>query len=142
MICANLSGYGKNALKEFPMKRGFNSHEEVKTGVKGAGIPSSPGRESSRDLNYFREARLFLGKNRATLTFYAGSEVASIHYDMLRDEIFYKGHNVKNMTLTDGQWVSLEKFGDYLSQDAHSHELMQAYQNCLEQLLLRRMKNS
>lgn len=84
---------------------------------------------------YFKEARLFLGKDRATLTFYVDQEVASIHYDLLRDEIFYKGHNVKNMTMTQGQWVSLKKFSEYLAEDPRAERLNEAYRACLEHLM-------
>jgi hypothetical protein len=97
---------------------------------------------AARDLGYFREARFFLGKNRATLTFFSGSEVASIHYDMVRDEIFLKGHNVKNMTLTEEQWTSLHRFADYLSESPKTKAILQAYRNCLDQLMLRRMQNA
>ena len=75
--------------------------------------PSEAG--NSSDPVAFREAKLFLGKDRATLTFFLEEEVASIHYDMLRDEIFYRGHNVKNMTMDPRHWLALEKFGEYLA---------------------------
>lgn len=86
-------------------------------------------------VSYFKEARLFLGKDRATLTFYVDQEVASIHYDLLRDEIFYKGHNVKNMTMTQEQWVSLKKFSDFLADDPRAERLNEAYRACLEHLM-------
>lgn len=82
----------------------------------------------------FREAKLFLGKDRATLTFFLEEEVASIHYDMLRDEIFYRGHNVKNMTMDARHWLALEKFGEYLADDLRSGPLLKAYRRCLEHL--------
>ena len=87
------------------------------------------------DLNYFREARLFLGKDRATLTFYVDQEVASIHYDLIRDEIFYRGHNVKNMTMSQTQWESLRKFAEYLGDDPRADRLRDAYKSCLEHLM-------
>ena len=104
---------------------------ELPQGMKGeAAKPSAP-----VDLNYFREARLFLGKDRATLTFYVEQEVASIHYDMLRDEIFYRGHNVKNMTMSQEKWVLLQKFSDYLDHDPRAVGLLQGYKTCLEHLM-------
>ncbi len=117
--------------------------EDRSTGVQKRGptadrLPSeSPGQVSKIDLDYFREARLFLAPNRATITFYADNEVASIHFDLIRDEIFYKGHNVKNMTLTDNQWMALQKFSDYLVEVPKSEKLRQAYQACLFRLLPR-----
>ena len=86
------------------------------------------------DSEVFREAKLFLGKDRATLTFFLEEEVASIHYDMLRDEIFYRGHNVKNMTMDPRHWLALEKFGEYLADDPRSGSLRKAYRRCLEHL--------
>jgi len=95
-----------------------------------------PGKKGSQvDLEYFREARLFLAPNRATVTFYLENEVASIHYDLLRDEIFYKGHNVKNMTMTERHWVALQNFSHYLAQTPKAEKILKAYDNCLRQLI-------
>ena len=91
-------------------------------------------------LDYFREARFFLTGNRATLTFYDNSEVASIHYDTDRDEIFYKGHNVKNMTLNETQWMALQKFSEYLGKSSGAERLYYAYYGCLERLLRKKIK--
>jgi len=87
------------------------------------------------DLDIFREARFFLSGNRATLTFYDNDEVASIHYDTDRDEIFYKGHNVKNLTLSETQWLALQKFSEFLGKTAGADRLYSAYYGCLERLL-------
>src|SRR5262249_47901257 len=91
--------------------------------------------EAGVPFEYFREARLFLGKDRATLTFYVDQEVASIHYDAQRDEIFYRGHNVKNMTMSPEQWQSLRKFGEYLEQDPRAASLLVSYKRCLEHVM-------
>lgn len=99
-------------------------------------LPDSFGGEAGNpsDPVAFREAKLFLGKDRATLTFFLEEEVASIHYDMLRDEIFYRGHNVKNMTMDARHWLALEKFGEYLAEEPRSGPLLMAYRRCLEHL--------
>jgi hypothetical protein len=123
------------------MKPGSGSREGgLQHGVEGKALGDRSAPLSPLDLGYFREARLFLAKNRATLTFFAGNEVASIHYDKTRDEIFYKGHNVKNMTLTDDQWLSLQKFPDFLAQDPEGKEIRDAYKRCLEQFMLSRFR--
>lgn len=83
----------------------------------------------------FPEAKLFSTRDRATLTFYAGLEVASIHYDRLRDEIFYKGHNVKNMTLTPQQSFYLKNFGACLESEGMDPELCRSYHECLAKVL-------
>lgn len=90
--------------------------------------------DAGSDPAAFREAKLFLGKDRATLTFFLEEEVASIHYDMLRDEVFYRGHNIKNMTMDPRLWLALEKFGDFLDDDPRSAGLRRAYRRCLEHL--------
>ncbi len=99
------------------------------------GVTSPADAGEAKSLDYFREARLFLGKDRATLTFYVDQEVASIHYDTNRDEIFYRGHNVKNMTMTQEQWQSLQKFAEYLADDPRAELLLQSYRTCLEHLM-------
>jgi len=111
---------------------------EIKSTERGSmpgGMASSGGTAGTKTLDYFREARLFLGKDRATLTFYVDQEVASIHYDTNRDEIFYRGHNVKNMTMTQDQWVSLQKFAEYLADDPKAEALLHSYRRCLEHLM-------
>lgn len=101
---------------------------------QGVPVASTSG-SGAMNLDYFREARLFLSKDRATLTFYVHQEVASIHYDLHRDEIFYRGHNVKNMTMSQEQWDYLQKFSDYLAQDPKAEHLQRAYRSCLEHLM-------
>jgi len=87
--------------------------------------PSDPG------VDLFREAKLFRTPDRATLTFFLGPEVASIHFDRQRNEIFYKGHNVKNMTLTQDQWLALQNFSNYLTREGVEDSFCQAYEACL-----------
>lgn len=110
--------------------------KEVSQTENSSSSPASSQGETgnSSDPAAFREAKLFLGKDRATLTFFLEEEVASIHYDKLRDEIFYRGHNVKNMTMDPRHWLALEKFGDYLEDDPRSTGLRRAYRRCLEHL--------
>jgi len=127
------------------MKQGQGPHATFSRQKAPGTLKSKPGIKSalegkkgdSVDLEYFREARLFMAQNRATVTFYLDQEVASIHYDMQRDEIFYKGHNVKNMTLTEQQWTALQNFSSYLSQVPKSEKIRKAYLECLKTLLPR-----
>jgi hypothetical protein len=114
---------------------GKAGHRVFQPGILGSEKGKTPS-----GLDYFREAQLFLGGSRATLTFYSDLEVASIHYDMERDEIFYKGHNVKNMTLSENQIEALQKFFDYLSQTPQAKRLRRAYRTCLNRLFPKRSK--
>ncbi|MDX1386957.1 MAG: hypothetical protein R3257_05160 [bacterium] len=86
------------------------------------------------DWEEFREARLFSTPDRATLTFYQGNQVASIHFDKKRREIFYRGHNVKNMTLTEEQWLALKQFTKYLMDHEADSDMIRTYEECLEQI--------
>ena len=95
---------------------------------------TTPGGKNDFSLEDFREARLFTTKDRATLTFYLGSEVASIHFDLNRHEIFYKGHNVKNMTLIQEQWLALKKFSEYMSREQVDPAMVSAYEEVLAQV--------
>jgi len=87
------------------------------------------------ELDFFKEAKLFSTGDRATLTFFSSEGVASIHYDLKRNEIFYRGHNVKNMTLSPGHWESLQRFSEYLAKNGGDFRLRQAYDACLAQIL-------
>ncbi len=61
--------------------------------------------------------------DKVTYTFFHRTEVASIHFDMGRGEIFYKGHNIRNMALDDVQSQRLEE----LAQILDGHEKMRAF---------------
>ena len=54
------------------------------------------------------DAQLAAFKDRVTYTFIAENEVASIHFDQRRKEIFFRGHNVRNMKLTAAQLTVLQ----------------------------------
>ncbi len=98
------------------------------------GVLGKEKEENTSIFQGFQEAKLFRTQDRATLTFYAGNEVASVHYDRNRNEIFFKGHNVKNMTLTPEQWFYLEKFSDFLAQEEGTEDMRKAYEACLSNM--------
>jgi hypothetical protein len=85
----------------------------------------------------FREGKLFSSPERVTLTFFMGDQVASIHFDLVRREIFFKGHNVKNMTLTQEQWVALRNFSQLIRHEDCPPQIVAAYEECLGQVLPR-----
>lgn len=98
----------------------------------------NPAYQGAKDWRQFKQARLFSTEDRATLTFFHNQAVASIHFDRNRGEIFYRGHNVKNMTLTEEQWALLQQFGDYLKTHGAKAQLQQAYEESLASLLPQR----
>lgn len=118
-------------VKEFTPHEDLSSSQRPKSGL-------SPGYPGPRDWRQFKQARLFSTEDRATLTFFHGQAVASIHFDRNRGEIFYRGHNVKNMTLTEEQWGLLQQFGDYLKTHGAPTPLHLAYEDSLASLLPKR----
>ncbi len=82
-----------------------------------------------------QDSMLAVYKDRLTYTFIMGREVASIHYDHAKKEIFFKGHNVKNMKLEMAQIQALERLKTILRQDERSKQLTADYDATLAKLL-------
>jgi len=72
-------------------------------------------------------AMLATYKNRVTYTFLLDDEVASIHFDSNRGEIFFKGHNIGHLKLTEGQINALIEMKDVLAHDSKAHSLFSSY---------------
>lgn len=120
--------------------RDTHMEEPKKRKEEGRGKTEITGTPLNREfrLEDFREARLFTTSERATLTFYLGTEVASIHFDKNRMEIFYKGHNVKNMTLNSDQWLALKNFSTFMTREKVNPAMVQAYDEALSQVFPKR----
>ena len=69
--------------------------------------------------------------SRVTFTFVVGHDVGSIHFDRSRSEIFFKGHNIRNIDVEPWQWQVLEKMRDVL----HSHAKLRNFRNPYSRLL-------
>jgi hypothetical protein len=111
--------------------------QKEKSGEAG-GTPQG-GRVSAADHQAmealgFRQGQLFTSPERLTLTFFMGDQVASIHFDLFRREIFFKGHNVKNMTLTPDQWLALGNFSKLIKSEGCPPKMVVAYEECLGQI--------
>ena len=74
-------------------------------------------------------------KNRLTYTFIHDNEVASIHFDRDRGEIFYKGHNIVNMQLTPSQNMVLSGMEAILANDDKGSGFLAAYKATLTRCL-------
>jgi len=74
-------------------------------------------------------------KDRVTYTFIMDEEVASIHFDRKRGEIFFKGHNIRNMHLSQKQIKALNVMREVLEADREGRELYPAYSATLDRLL-------
>lgn len=94
--------------------------------------------EHQIDPRQLRESRLVAFGDRITYTFAIGREVASIHFDRLRGEIFYKGHNIRNMKLSDWQVKMLSQFQEVLRQHETGQRFADFYENALAKVLKER----
>jgi hypothetical protein len=74
-------------------------------------------------------------KDRLTYTFIMDHEVASIHYDRHRGEIFFKGHNIRNMELDEEQKQALMDLSHVLEAEARGNEFSADYEATLARLL-------
>jgi len=97
-------------------------------------VPSVKGSETP-SLDSLSSPNYFIQKDRFTCTFFMGKEVASIHFDRLRAEIFYNGHNIRNMNLTLSQVQSLRRAGEGLHFRRQNSDLSKAYEACINKVL-------
>lgn len=81
------------------------------------------------------DAMLAVYKGRLTYTFIAGHEVASIHFDQTRGEIFYKGHNVRTMPMGDEVRGYLWELAEILAHDEEGAEYSPDYSATLRKVL-------
>lgn len=90
---------------------------------------------SKASFQELSKPHFFIQKDRMTCTFFVGKEASSIHFDRLRGEIFYNGHNIRNMNLTESQIHSLSSLGLRLLERRQNVDLPEAYQACLQKAL-------
>lgn len=82
-----------------------------------------------------RESLLAVYKDRLTYTFIFGREVASIHFDRVRGEIFFKGHNIRNLDLSESKIKVLEEFKRVLAADNRGLGFLKDYEATLGAIL-------
>lgn len=82
------------------------------------------------------DSQLISFGERFTFTFAQGREVGSIHFDRGRGEIFYKGHNIRNMDLEDWQMQVLEGLRKTLMQDEQGKVFAQDYARTLDKIVM------
>jgi hypothetical protein len=81
------------------------------------------------------DSMLAVSKDCLTYTFILDREVASIHFDRIRGEIFFKGHNLKNMDLTPSQMEALKGLKVVLAQDERARPFLSDYGATLDRRL-------
>lgn len=74
-------------------------------------------------------------RGRITYTFIWGREVASIHFDQERGEIFFKGHNIRNLKLSEAHLKALRGLKDILKKDSRAKPHCQEYDATLARVL-------
>ncbi len=77
---------------------------------------------------------------RITYVFSQGKEVGSVHFDRGRMEIFYKGHNIRNMDLEDWQSEVLTNLRHILANDSQGKPFAASYGKTLDKILLEKKK--
>lgn len=74
-------------------------------------------------------------KDRLTYTFIMDKEVASIHYDRSREEIFFRGHNIRHMELGPSHRKALIALIGVLEEDEKGRPFCDAYSATLDRIL-------
>ncbi|QQR79919.1 MAG: hypothetical protein IPJ69_11325 [Deltaproteobacteria bacterium] len=97
---------------------------------------SSPSSESLQDSQWVTFG------SRVTFTFAFGDDVGSVHFDRSRGEIFFKGHNIRNLELEEWQWQILEKMRNVLTSHPKLRNFINPYSRLLEKIVLEKSKKS
>lgn len=79
--------------------------------LKGGGY-----RSSCKDKGLC-DSQLAVSNDRFTYTFVLEGEVASIHFNSSKREIYFKGHHIKNLELTASQRQALKDLKLVINQD-------------------------
>lgn len=90
-------------------------------------MPKEGGRPPDSMLAVYRE--------RLTYTFILNKEVASIHFDRGKREIYFKGHNILNVELLPEQLKALKDLQGILSEDEQGKLLFNDYVATLGHIL-------
>lgn len=72
---------------------------------------------------------------KISYTFLHHKEVGSIHFDRSRREIYYKGHNLKNMELQSVPLKMLEQMRHLLKSDPKGKKFAEEYSQTLDKIL-------
>lgn len=78
--------------------------------------------------------------DRVTYTFIIDDEVASIHFDRRRGEIFFRGHNIRHLELTAAQVEALVRLEEVLKVDEKANDLFPEYSATLARCLADKYK--
>ena len=95
-------------------------------------IPRTP----TRTLNGRSPTKaLAVSNDRFTYTLIFNNDVISIHYDRLRSEIFFKGHNLRYLRINDDTKKALIDVMSVLYEDEEGRSFARGYKATLDRLL-------
>ncbi|MBI2340711.1 MAG: hypothetical protein HYU99_10185 [Deltaproteobacteria bacterium] len=77
------------------------------------------------------DGKMFYTHDKVTYTFVDNKEVVSLHFDKKRQAIFYRGHNIANLNLTDDQKRHLDRFAEELDKDPQTKSFSPIYSKAL-----------
>lgn len=81
------------------------------------------------------DAMLAVYKGRLTYTFIASHEVASVHFDQIRGDIFYKGHTIRHLDMGEDIRGYLWELAEILAHDPEGAEYSADYSATLRKCL-------
>lgn len=108
--------------------------DKAQSDQSSASTPVQPQREKETSLSH--ESQLVSFGERVTYTFVHGREVGSIHFDRMRGEVFYKGHNIRHMELEEVQMQMLEKLRSVLLTDQRTKRFAESYARILDKIII------
>lgn len=81
------------------------------------------------------DGKLFHANDKITYTFIDDRKVVSIHFDKRRSTIFYNGHSLENLEVTEQNTAHLDQLRHALSRSPGMHAIYHAYCRILKGLL-------
>ena len=125
------------------IKKGMGSAEEVL-------LPKSPldlwrmmGGQAERvktKEGRLADSMLAVYKDRLTYTFIMGHEVASIHFNRAKREIFFRGHNIVHYELNAEKTKALEELKKVLASEERGNGFLSDYETTLDRCLADKRK--
>lgn len=108
-------------------------HESV--GSEVSGIIGGVARRVPDKAGKAADSMLAVYKHRFTYTFIYADEVASIHFDQARKEIFFRGRNIKHLDLSEDHLQAFWDLAEVLAGDREGLELLNDYRTTLAHAL-------
>lgn len=81
------------------------------------------------------DGMLAVYKDRLTYTFIMGQEVASIHFDRIKKEIYFRGHNILHDSLNAEKIKALEGLKEVLRSEERAKPYLGDYEATLARIL-------